>query len=256
MQLAYGSYSWAASSVVCKTDCTPVLNAAGMPMRLKTRMSVSGSLLTSTASTTPNADLTAAQIAMQIALNVPYKDLILFTNDEGNGVGPSATLLTNAGSLSGVRLVAGPTWSGDRGDAEYAVQRKFNFTMEVETLFPNRFSALMSFSESLSYSGGMPIKVMALSVNLPPIDQTTWPLTPFEAIQSGQAIGLLAWPFGSPTAMPPYRFPASMLRKAPNVEASGPDRIGPTTYINYGVKWSATYASALPLIAAPTLWTN
>jgi hypothetical protein len=153
-----------------------------------------------------------------------------------------------------VRIVQGPDFQGDRGQAEYAAQRQFAFRAEVERVSPNRDTDLVSFQETLSYAGGQPMRTMCRAVNRPPIDQVTWPYTEFTCVQSGSAVGLLAWPFGGPNIGPPLRFPAVLLREAMKVDPSGPDRVGPTTYKNYSVRWSASFASALPLIAAPTLW--
>jgi len=251
MQLKYGPYQFAVDGVTCKTHMTPVPNAAGMVQTMKQRMTVTGDLLAPPNSTNPQVALTALQLQLQAALGVPYLDLVFYADDGS----VTATVLRNAGSLSGVHLVEGPSFMGDRSTGQYAVVRSFSFAMEVETVYPTQLTPLVSFSESLSFSGGQPIRTMARSVNKLPIDQITWPYTEFECVQSGSAVGLLAWPFGGPNQMPPLRFPASMLRGAPKVDASGPDRIGPKGYKNYGVKWTANFASALPLIAAPTLWT-
>lgn len=251
MLLKYGAYPYPVNGVTCQSHITPKHNAAGMVMTLVQAMTVTGDLLAPNGTTTPQQDLTIMQTGMQAALAIPYQDLIFYA-DNGS---VTATFLTNAGTLSGVRLTDGPTFDAGRSTGEYAVKRAFSFKMEVEYLYPNRPSALMSFSESVSYSGGLPIREMCRAVNKPPIDQIVWPYTEFEATQSGEAVGLLTWPFGSPTAGPPLLFPAAFLRKAPEIHPSGPDRVGPNGWRNYRVRWSMRYASATPLIAAPTKWT-
>lgn len=251
MQLKYGTYTFAANGVTCQTNTQPQHNAAGMVATLVTAMTVTGDLLAPSGSTNPQHDLTVMQLALEAALTIPYQDLILFDDNNVR----TATLLTNANTLSGVRLMEGATFDAGRSTGEYAVKRAFSFKMSVEYLYPRRLTPLQSFSESVSYSGGMPIRQMCRAVNKPPIDQIVWPYTEYEATQSGEAVGLISWPFGGPKNMPLLLFPAGMLRAAPEITPSGPDRVGPAGYKNYKVRWVARYASVSPLIAAPTLWT-
>lgn len=251
MLLKHGTYSFQANSVVCRTQTVRQLNTAGMPMTLVTTMSVMGDLLAASGTPTPQNDLSVLQAALEAALAVPYQDLVLYQDD---GVTETPTALKNAGSLSGVRITSGPNFQGGKGEGEYAVRRQFSFEASVETVAPRRVTELMSFQESISFGGGLPERRMARAINRPPIDQVTWPFTEFTATQSGSAVGLLTWPFGGPKNMPPLRFAAVTLREAPKIDASGPDRVGPSGWRNYSVRWTANFASASPLIAAPTLW--
>lgn len=250
MQLKYGAYAFPVNGVTCQTHTIPHHNAAGMVMTLTTTMSVSGDLLASVGSSNPQHELSVMQTALETALAIPYQNLIFY---DDNSV-TTATLLTNVGSLSGVHLVDGPVFDGARSTGEYAVKRAFSFKMSTERLYPVRPSSLVSFTESVSYTGGTPIRQMCRAVNLPPIDQVIWPYTEFEAIQSGEAVGLLTWPYGNANTGAPLLFPASFLRCAPEISASGPDRVGPSGWKNYRVRWTARFASASPLIATPHLW--
>ncbi len=252
MQLKYGSYAFPVNGVTPQTHTVPQLNAAGMLMSAITTMTVSGDLLAPLNTTTPQTDLSAMQAALQAALSTPYQDLVFYA-DTG---AVTATLLANAGSLSGVRLIDGPHFEEPRARGEYAVKRGFVFKMAVEYPSAIRASRYQSFRDSVSYSGGMPIRQMVRAVNLPPIDQIIWPYTEFEAVQSGEAVGFSAWPFGAPNAGPPLLFPVSTLRGKPEITPSGPDRIGPDGYKNYRIRWVIRYASATPLIAAPLRWVD
>ncbi len=254
MQLVYGNYPFPVDGVNVGTRIENVLNAAGIPLTRKVYFDVSGDLLVTPGQADPaiNAqiDMSAQTDLLVLALRSNYQDLV-FKDDNGN---PTATVLTNANSLSGVVISSGPHFPGGVNQSEYVSRRKFSFTAMAEYVVVPGYTALVSFNESLSFSGGMPIRVMCRSINLPPIDQITWPYTEYEVTQSGSAIGFLDWPFGGPKAMPPLKFPAATLREAPKIDPSGPDRTG-NNYRNFHVRWTARFASAVPLIASPTLWT-
>ena len=255
MQLIYGSFAFPVDSVNIGTRIENILNAAQIPITRKVYFDVSGDLLVSPSQADPaiNAqiDMSAQTATLTKALSVNYKNLT-FLNDDG---GVTATVLTNAGTLTGVVIVRGVDFPGGVNQSEYVARRKFTFTAMAEIVNTPSYTALVSFSESISFSGGQPIRQMCRSVNKNPIDQITWPFTEFEAVQSGEAVGLLNWPYGNSTGMPPLKFSSSCLREAPKIDASGPDRVGLTNYRNYRVRWTAKFASPSPLIGVPTLWT-
>ena len=252
MLMKYGVYPFPVNGVAFAERATIHRNDAGMPETVTLRITTTGYLLADNGQTTAQAqdDLSRKEVLLKAALGVPFQNLIVYGDDDS----VMATSMTNAGTLTGVRLVDGPNFPGRPATGEYCVQRAFEFAMEADYLYPKRLTALHSFSESIAFSGGLPEKKMVRSLNIAPQDQVLWPFTEFEATQTGTAVGLLDWPFGGPKSMPPYRFPASTLRGAPKIDASGPKRVGPTGQLYYSVHWSATFASALPLIATPTIW--
>lgn len=243
MQLWYGAFSLEADTVVCKTRIETVLNAAGIPITRKTYMLVTGDLLVDTSAPDYQVNLTDKENQFKTALSIPYRDLVLKTDGGTN----SATLLTNANTLSGVIITRGPDFMGDKAQAEYATRRQFAFEAMVEVVVNGQQNSLVSFTEALEFSGGGPVHIMARAINGPPQRQMTWPQTEYVVRQSGSAVGLLVEP-----RVPPPKFP-TFLKEAPTIRRSGPERIG-SHYRNFGVSWSYMFESARPLVAAPTLW--
>jgi hypothetical protein len=245
MQLVYGPYQFPVNGVQVGSRIQNVMNAAGIPITRKVYMDVVGDLLVANDAPNNQTDLTLQTNLLVLALRTNYVDLLL-KNDDGS---LSATILTNAGSLSGVTITDGPHFPGRNATGEYAVRRAFTFTAMCEYTITPKLSGLMSFTESLEFYGGLPLYVMCRAVNTVPQRQKTYQFTEYCCIQSGQAVGLLAFP-----SVPGPKFPQA-LKEAPRIKRSGPERTG-SNYRNYGVTWNYVFESVTPLAGAPTLWTN
>jgi hypothetical protein len=245
MQLWFGPYGFPVNGMAIGSRIQNMPNKAQITLKRKVIMSVSGSLLATLGTSFPQQDLTAQTILLTQALSNNYFDLVL-RNDDGS---LSATILLNAGSLTGVVITEGPDFPGKPGDADYATQRRFSFTAMAEYVNIKAQTALENFSESLDFSGGLPLYVMCRAVNGLPQRQQTYAFTEFCCTQSGSAVGLLAFP-----TPPGPKFP-SCLKEAPRIKRSGPERVG-NTFQNYGISWTYVFESVTPMVGAPTLWTQ
>jgi hypothetical protein len=245
MQLFYGAYGFPVDGVQIGSRIQNVLNSAGIAVTRKAFVDVTGDLLVTVGAANPQIDLTAQANLLIAALSVNYQNLI-FKTDDGF---VSDIALLNANSLSGVIVVDGPRFPGQRGTGEYATRRAFTFSLMAEYVITPARTALVSFSEALDFSGGLPMYVMCRAITTLPQRQQTYQFTEYTCTQTGQAVGLLAYP-----TVPGPMFP-QFLKEAPRIKRASPDRTG-ATYRNYGVTWSYTFESATPLVGVPTLWTQ
>jgi hypothetical protein len=238
MQLKWGTYSFNSNGCEVLSRIEALFSSARIPYAQRRILEVTGYL-----EADGQAALTAAQIALENALKVPYQDLVLY--QDGGAV--SATLLRNQGSLGGVVITSGPHFTESK-PSEYATVRKFKFTAEAECPITNPVSALISFSEKMTYSGGGPLYVMKRAINGPPQRQMVYPATEYVVSQTGEAVGYMSYP-----TAPPPRWPAA-LKETPVISRVSPMRIGLSGYRDYRITWDYKFESVTPLIGAPTVW--
>jgi hypothetical protein len=237
MLLKWGSYPFTANECDVKAR-SEVKKAGGKPYARRTSMHVAGRFYCS-----GQSDATSKQNALINALAVNYQDLILYQDD--NAV--SATLLTSAGSFGGVVITDGPNFEENEG-AEYATQRSFSFTAEAEYPFSGTDNILLSFEETLSFSGGGPKVVFRPNVYGPFQKQTVYPQTTYKVVQSGSAVGYKTRP-----AIPPPIWPADENRDMRESSAKTPERMA-LRLGNYAVSWTYHFESINPLIGSPNIW--
>ena len=237
MRLYYGSYAFAVDGVHIGTDSETMYDEAMVPYARRVTARVSGALLGSSQS-----DLTTQSGLLEIALRIPYQDLALY---QDSGV-ISATALVGAYSLTGVTVTRGPTFGGQRG-WEYASGREFSFEARVDVPLTTSLKKLLSFSESLSFSGGGPLYVVKRAIAGPMQRQLIYPQTEYRATQSGHATGFLAYP------SPPRPLWPSALAESPNFRQEAPARTGPT-YQRWGISWEYRFESIAPLVGVPNVW--
>jgi hypothetical protein len=132
--------------------------------------------------------------------------------------------------------------------AEYATFRSFSFTAEAEYPLLGSQNLLLSWRETLSFSGGGPIYRHRLAINGAPQKQLVYPASIYTVNQSGQAEGYLTYPV-APAALWPFA-----LKEQPKITRSTPTRKGPAAYQAYPVSWSYDFESAAPLLGLPSLW--
>ncbi len=239
MELRYGSYAWDANATTLTASSRTRVNEGGQPLSLIRSFAVQGYL-----SADGQAAITTAMNALKAALAVPYQDLKLLTDAGAN----SSDLLLNAGSLTGVVVTEGPAFGDSRG-AEYSTIRSFTFTAQAEYPLTGSQNLLVSFTESLSFGGGMPTYAMRPAINGPPQRQLIYPRTAYRCTQQGMAVGFRAYP--TPAAA---KFPAA-LKEAPEIRRRSPRRMG-NGYAEYPVEWTYQFESVGPLVAVPTLWVS
>jgi hypothetical protein len=245
VQLAYGSYLFPVNATLLTSDIETLWNAGGQPYAQKKSIHVSGYLTTS--SGTPQDDLSLQESALKTALALNFQDLVFFMDDAL----PSSEVLRNAGSITGVRIrdLHFPTTTGP----EYATIRSFQFTAEAEYPYVGSQNLLLSFTETLTFSGGLPLFRHRLAINGPPQKQLVYPQDTFRAVQSGSSTGYRVFPV-APAPIWPYA-----LKEAPRFTRTSPERKGKAVqglYQGYGLTWQYEFEDAGPLVGFPTLWLN
>lgn len=250
MYLAYGSYSWATGSVHLQTSVQTEFAQTGRPIKQKHTFNCRGELTAASQSA-----MKTAILAMEAALRVKNQNLILYQDDASE----SATLLKAQGSLTGVRVVSGPTYPTTHG-AENALFRTWEAVFEAEYPFgvlPDGTGApeandkfAVTFTESLTISGGCARYIHKPNVLGVWQKQLVYPITPYVAVQTGQAVGLRGYP-----VVPPPIFAAALVDTKPEVEYSGPRQEG-MLLTDFGIRWTYRYESITPLVGLPHYWIN
>ena len=237
MHLKWGTYTFDANSTLLSASARTQFNRGGQPYSLLRSFTVNGYL-----SADGQAAITLAENTLKTALAVPFKDLVLY-HDDGSA---SSEILPNAGSISGVKVTQGPTFSTTMGP-EFATLRSFQFTAEAEYPLSGTASLLLDFHETLSFSGGGAVYAMRRAINGPPQRQLVYAQTEYRCTQQGMAIGYASYP-----VVPGPKFPAA-LRESPRIDRKAPQRMG-NGYQGYEVAWSYVFESVGPLVGVPTLW--
>lgn len=250
MRLRIGTHLFEANGTEITTSTDIFRTEATVPYKRKDMLKVSGFL--SNSGTTPQELQDSCSTQMSALISVlakPYQDIV-FLEDDGS---ESATYLKNAGSVNGVVVTNGPNFPD--GISGYTAVQKFDFTAEAEYYLTsnsgvNINTLLLSFTESLSYSGGGPRYIWKESLRGLPQKQLVCLNTLYKVTQSGNSVGLRGYP--SPA---PPKFPNNLLQ-APNIQRTTPRKMGLTNYEAYAISWTYEYASDVPLIGVPTLWKN
>lgn len=199
--------------------------------------------ITATITGSSAATVDTAVREMQSAYSVQGGDLLLLLPDGT----PSTHQLLNASCHGGTRVMGGSFPDG-RG-AEGVTYRTVQVTVEgdVPLSTANLASQLMSFSESVQTSGGGPRFGHLESVTGRPQKQRLRRFTTVRAVQSGQAVGLYAYP-----TVPTPIWPGQQVEQA-QIRRQTPKRVG-SDQIEYPVTWSYRFESSFPLIGTPNVW--
>jgi hypothetical protein len=188
---------------------------------------------------------TAAITALETALLAAYSvgnegnDAYLLAND-GSTVVRS---LLSTGSLHGVQIDRVDFPVG--GMNEYANMRTIG--IRLRAVYPCNTSAIVSFNESLSFSGGGPRFAHVQTITGPPIKQQLCEQTPFKATQSGMIVGRFSYPFDK---VPPPLFPDALV-ESPSGSYTSP-RLRGNTLEGFAIQYSYSFASATPLAGTPS----
>jgi hypothetical protein len=239
MQLWYGGYPFQVNATKIATRKTTILDAAGRPYDQQVVFSCAGRCLAA-----GQAACTAARYQMEVALSTPYLDLV-FKNDDGS----VAFALLNGTSTSGVVI----TELDFPGELESEFANGFDFAFTAQAHYPIQLNggtpiSLLSFTETITRSGGGPAIDFIETVNAPPQKVILRNFTPYTATQSGSAIGLLLYP-----NYPAPLWPTALL-SAPETEETSPDRQGNTSRGGYAIRWTYRFKSASPLLGLPNIW--
>ncbi len=244
MQLFWGTFGFAANQVTIADRREQDWSDGGRLLSYKRSMDVEGYLLAN-----GQAATTLVMSALMQALSFQGHDLILKQDTGAN----SATLLRNAGSITGTRVVKGPDFPESKDGISYVSGRKFTFTVEAVYPYSGTGNFLRSFHETLSFSGGKPLYVARPALNTVGQIQRVWFQMPYRCIQKGFAVG-----YGDYPPLPLPKFPGALL-EAPEPVKHSPRRMGGLAnlgYQDFKIEWVYKFGSVLPLSQSvnPTLW--
>lgn len=235
MQVAIGSFTFDASAVGWTESFVTERNQGGQPVRTRKTVSLSGKIYGASQSA-----LTTTCLSLDTACATPYLDVILYDNS-----GAVARRLPNSGSISGVVC---DSWGYPDGKgADYTTYRNFVAQFSATYGITEAESFLLSFTETLAFSGGGPLYTHVQTVEGPPEKQKLVNQTPYRCTQTGSASGRTGYP-----PIPNPLFPDALVQ-AGSPSYTAPQRRG-TTLEGYGVSWSYQFESAQPLVGLPTAW--
>lgn len=184
--------------------------------------------------------LMVAVRAMESAYSVWYRDLGLY---DGSTVLMS---LPNRGSLTGVKIVRPPAIPRGEG-AQLTTFLDYTITATADYPAGSGTGLLRSFSETLAFSGGGPRRAVLECVNVPPQEQVLTAYTAYRATQTGQAVGMFAYP-----PVPAPLFPGKL--EVALQPAFGSPKLRNGVYTDFPVSWSYSFVSATPLVGFPNRW--
>lgn len=235
MFLQYGNYTHPAGEVsLTPIQRTLLFNSGQICYGFTERWRIKGFLQAAN-----QAGITNAIAGLIAAYSYQGQDLRFF-DDNGN---PTHGTLSSQ-TFGGVRVVGGPSFPTGDG-AEYSTYRSYEIEVEFEVRNPQ--VGLLSWTESVSYSGGGPLFVFLEPINGLPQKQQAKQATTFRAVQRGSAVGQ----FDCPTPPPPI-WPGD-LERAPEPVRTDPKRHG-KDFSEYQIDWTYYFASVTPLSGNPTLW--
>lgn len=193
-----------------------------------------------------HAALSTAITALDSAYSSGNKNLILYDDD---GTTQSSHALLTADCLGGTRVISGPVYQ--QGPGEYTTFRNYQIVIEGDIL--DESILLVSFHETLSFSGGGERFIYLQPLNGLPIRQLVAEATPFRCVQRGSAVGNTGYP---PPAIPTW--PAAEHRDQRRIDYKEPKRSrakgGRPTYTEFEISWEYYFEAAAPFVGAPNRW--
>jgi len=240
MYLAYGSYrhdQWEASYT---TSASALENEAGQQYAVRRTWNIHGTLLAATP-----ALLAARYALLQLAYSRWYQNLYFFDDN-----GTALEALTNAGSLTGVKIIQPPAAPQD-GPGEYTTFRNYSIVATADYPTAGAANPLKNFRESLSFSGGGPRRAVVECVNVPPQDQITALWTARRIVQSGSAVGMYAYP---PVPGPIFPGFEEVQSDPPGNPQYGSPVLRNGLYVDWPVSWSYAFIAGVSLYGLPNRW--
>lgn len=243
MQLGYGNFLHPLNEAAVAITRDSLLNEAGLLYGFRETWAVQGFLQQSTQDA-----VTAQCTLMEAAYARDYLTLTLFAND-----GSIARRLPGRTAIGGTRVLSLSYPDDGLNTAEWSTYRHYQLRLECTYPAPGAGTlTLLSFQETLSFTGGGPRFVhLQPLVGLPQRQQVA-EATPFKVTQRGRAVGLLAYP-----VPPPPIWPAAEHIDQRVIDPESPKRSGDaagSVYTEWPVSWSYFFEANVPLQGQPTLW--
>lgn len=241
MILKYGSYSYGLHGAGITIQRRAKLNEAQQPIQIIVTINVMTRLI-NTGSTVESMNALVA--AFEAAHKLTRQNLILYQAD---GTTETVHAWRDNQVIGGVRVVGPPSYP------EYQGAEGINYrTIQVqfETIEPINGSqqALLSFTESISFSGGGRRFGLLEPIQGQPVKQLLKQQTIYRATQRGSAVALY-----SHRVAPAPLWPDALVEEPGEVEYTTPNRIG-SDYMEFATRWNYEFASATPLFGRPTIW--
>jgi hypothetical protein len=237
MFLKYGDHSHAVGECDIAIAIETLETEGGTPYAHRHRWTVSGLL------TGADADeIDEKVIDLKTAYRENDRDLTILLPD---GASASTQRLVTAGAIGGVRVVS--TSFPTMARAGYVTNYRYQIVLEAEIPLDDPETALRSFNETLTFSGGGPRYGHLETLTGPPVKQLLRRQTIYRVEQSGQAVGLYARP------TPPLPiWPAAQIESGARRLTSPKRRRN--EYTDLAIDWSFRFESAGPLIGSPHVW--
>ena len=235
MILKYGTYAHADNEVQITIARRSNVEANGLRASFVESWNIRGVLHAAS-----QAALTAAVAALEAAYSVDGKDLVFFQND---GATQTAHKLAHAPAIGGVRVLAGPSYPAGSG-AEYSTFRSYEIAVEAE--YPlDSVDEPIAWTQTLVAGGGGARFVMLQTLTSSPVRQQVAQNTPFWAVQTGTAKGLLSYPMADAPMFPDDEHVdrRRILHRTPQTIEGVPS--------GFVVNWSYSFESTSPLVGLP-----
>lgn len=247
MYLRYGSYTHAIGETGITTQRSANFNEASELLSHTERWDIQGMIVAD-----GPAAITTASAALLTAYDAQQGNITLFHPD-----GTTARSITSSATLGGVHVVSGVQFQ-DTAPAAYTTYRNFTVSLEWTEPTSGNTSALVSFVESISYSGtgGALIGHIETLRGLP-VKQKLRRHTKVSAVQQGRAIGYRAYP-----VVPSPMWPLQEIVNAREIGRDNPTRFGNTgNFSNFPISWKYQFeAKELSLLGSgttvPNTWTT
>jgi hypothetical protein len=231
--ITYRGYSSASGECALTETAQALETEFGVEYALRRRWVIDGQV---------QADSPGATVARLMALANAFSvwgfDITLRGDD-----GTLVKTLTTGDSLTGVKIVQPPGWPTG-GGAQLTTFADYQVVAEADYPLGSNGATYRSFSETVTFSGGGPRRVLVECVNSPPQWQTLYAQTIFRATQSGQAVGLYGYP-----PVPPPLWPVALL-ESPRLSKGTPRRMA-NLLMEFPVSWSYEFGSPFQLSGGP-----
>lgn len=240
MYLRYGSYTHAQheAAITIVTDVTR--DEFDLPLRATERWSIRGELHGD-----DQTALLAAMAALEAAYSEDGNDITLLCDDAST----VAHRIVSSDTDTGVMVTRRPSYPIGVG-AELSTYRTYEIQVEASYDVREDNGAILSYTETLRFSGGGPRHVLHELRNGVPQLQQVSQATVYTATQSGEALGFNDYV----TAPPPYWGAPIFDQPNSSVAYGTPKRKGngrDVVFREYPTSWTYQFQSASPLVGRP-----
>jgi len=224
VKLFYGSSSFPASAVECTTRTVARLTDGRVPYAYTTEIEGRGQFIAD-----GPQSLSALQLQAEVAFSQFGLDFLML---DDSGAATSIRLLSKGAEFPGV-VVEGFEFPESRlGDMATGREFRFRATATYPTL--RAFGAILRYQEKVGVRGnGGPRINWQEAVNGPPMPVQLSPVTLTTVIQTGSAVGYIAYP----TPPPPILSTAYLVNPDQAVERLSPRPNG----TEYGIAWNYVF---------------